>query len=93
MADRSNDNVARCYNCKNGLPENFAQNHLTSNDAHLGANFGFGNHFLNVSSSQIEVQSLERSSKNGRVPESNGWAGEKRRRVERGLESDSDDSE
>ena len=86
MADRSNDNVARCYNCKNGLPENFAQNHLTSNDAHLGANFGFGNHFLNVSSSQIEVQALEGTNQNG-------WSGEKRRRVERGLESDSDDSE
>ena len=86
MADRSNDNVARCYNCENALPENFAQNHLISNDAHLGANFGFGNHFLNVSSSQIEVQALEGSSQNG-------WSGEKHRRVERGLESDSDDSE
>ena len=86
MADRSNDNVARCYNCNNALPENFAQNHPISNDTHLGANFGFGNHFLNVSSSQIEVQALE-------APYSNGWSGEKRRRVERGMESDSDDSE
>jgi len=94
MADRSNDNVARCHKCNTALPENFTQNRPTSpsNDR---LPIGFGNHFLNPGSSQVEVQEWSNGTFKAPnpfyVPESR--SGEKRRRVERGMESDSDDSE